>query len=177
MKENNFQPLSEKEVRRIATQLVHTLQVAHSKGVFHKDIKLENIITDTARKNTYLLDFGLCSLSPEPTTDFAGSREYSCPEIIFRDTFSPEKADIWSLGVTLFSLLYGVFPFAIKLNEYVIIQQTRVHPAAYFPLEAKRSKDCVDLLKKMLEVNPKNRATLTEVVEHPWLKKKRFLSF
>lgn len=173
MEDFNFEPVEEHTVRQIALQIIHTLDHVHSRGISHKDIKLENLILDTNTGLISLLDFGLCySFSKGKDhlcKDFAGSREYSPPELLLTyGPFSATKADVWSLGVTLYALLFGCFPFGFDTKTAEEMISSGRHPSPTFPEDVPVSPDAVDLLAKMIEVDPEKRLDLRQIVLHPW---------
>eukprot|EP01117_Protostelium_nocturnum_P001978 TRINITY_DN1262_c0_g1_i4.p1 TRINITY_DN1262_c0_g1~~TRINITY_DN1262_c0_g1_i4.p1 ORF type:complete len:149 (+),score=43.00 TRINITY_DN1262_c0_g1_i4:671-1117(+) len=129
----------------------------------------------------HLVDFGLCYYFSKTDasrerfcTDFAGSREYASPELTMsRQPFSACSADVWSLGVTLFALFFGVFPFAFDETEVAMMRMTRRHPSPNFPMDRAISPNLRDLISKMLSTKPCDRIRLEDIKCHPFLSKKR----
>lgn len=141
------------------------------------DIKLENIMATAGSKPTVsLIDFGLCHhfKGSDVCSDFAGSREYAAPELLLsKMNFSATQVDVWALGVTIFALLYGVFPFSFDADEQAEIERTGIHPRPHFPANVTRiSTEAMDLLSKMMESDPTKRISMREVKNHPFLKSK-----
>jgi len=172
MEEYDFEPVPDVTVRQIAGQLITTLSNVHEKGVAHKDIKLENLILDPNSGIVTLIDFGLAYSFRKGRQhlcqDFAGSREYAAPEIILTyGPFSAVKADIWSLGVTLYALLFGCFPFGFDAKTAETMISTGRHPEVTFP-ESEVSEEAIDLLSKMLQVDPDQRIDMESINAHPW---------
>eukprot|EP01117_Protostelium_nocturnum_P015058 TRINITY_DN579_c0_g2_i3.p1 TRINITY_DN579_c0_g2~~TRINITY_DN579_c0_g2_i3.p1 ORF type:complete len:224 (+),score=37.83 TRINITY_DN579_c0_g2_i3:1507-2178(+) len=170
-------PFSENRVRKIAKQLVDILLRIHERGISHRDIKLENIMISNSEKSVYLIDFGLSFHydNYDACNDHSGTREYAPPEIISgQKSFSSTASDIWSLGVTIFTLLYGTFPFNYDKKE-TEAKRIGYYPYPYFSPKAGRSKEAIDFLRNMLEADPSQRITLKELVDHPFLLKKHKL--
>jgi len=168
--------MTEKMVKRIMKQLVRILCQIHSKGVVHKDIKLENLMYQSQTTTVSVIDFGLSFLfegENDMCEDFVGTREYSAPELLLcSDRYLARAADVWSLGVTMFTLCFNLFPFSYdnEMRRYVL--ETRCYPPPDFPTDHQIGPDAVDLIKRMLESDPVKRITLAEMSQHPFLKPK-----
>jgi len=177
MQRRDFRPLSERRARWIVQQVARSLLVCHKKGISHKDVKLENICLDK-RGRPILIDFGFCEFSApdQKSTRWDGTPEYASPELLLNLPFDTQKADVYSLGVVLFILLTGLFPFELKKRCKVLQRggKPKVDWAKeYYP----PLSDCVkELINKMLECDPDKRITLQEVADHPWMKKHDFLN-
>ncbi|PRP77441.1 serine/threonine protein kinase [Planoprotostelium fungivorum] len=179
LSERNFTPLSETLSRNIFKQITQSLFHMHNNGVAHKDIKLENIMVDVEdRYRSVLIDFGLAFLfdpaihspSSEFCNDYGGSMEYSPPEILARAPFSPEKSDVYSLGVTLYCLLIGSFPYPnmTDFKEVVKLTKGKKKRNLKFPLRSMISEEARDILRGMLTDCPQNRLSVREILEHKW---------
>lgn len=173
MQKREFKPLSEKHARRITQQLARTLESCHKKGIAHKDVKLENICLDKRHK-PILIDFGFCEISVpnQPSTRWDGTPEYASPEVLLNLPFDTQKADVYSLGVVLFILLTGLFPFELKRRCRILQRGGKPkvdwNKDYYPPLSAKVKH----LLDKMLEADPDKRINLQGVLNHPWFQKR-----
>lgn len=174
MEERRFNPLQEDECASLFKQLLKAVASAHQIGIAHRDLKLENIMIDNQMKLT-ILDFGLCAINNPPQPDFlseeyVGSENYTAPEIFMKKPYCPFKADIWSLGIILFTLLYARFPWSdisAKLDMFPD------GPKVSFPRTNEVSDSVKDLLIKMLCISPSKRIALEEILEHDWLKNKQ----
>ncbi|CAG8620999.1 3317_t:CDS:2, partial [Acaulospora morrowiae] len=100
--------ISEREVSRIARELLQALKHLHSNGVIHRDLKLSNILADV-NNQIKLADFGISSLEPISTTAMVGTIPYMAPDVVLVSPDRPydTKVDIWSLGVCILELLSG----------------------------------------------------------------------
>ena len=99
---------TESEARRIFRQLVSILQQVRRAGIVHRDIKLENVLVNRYTLETHLVDFGLASkVTKDPLDSFRGTMRYAPPEWLKHDSFYPDEAEVWSLGVMLYTMLAG----------------------------------------------------------------------
>jgi len=154
MQNRNWKPLSEKEARNVFHQLAKSLEYCHEMGVAHKDVKLENIVIDKKWKTT-LIDFGFCEFGSVGTLSsrFDGTLDYMAPEMLLRSPFNPFKADVFALGVMLFVLLTGNFPWGFK-QRYRILAKGGL-PCIDSMLGKHDLSVCAkDLLSKMLQPVP-----------------------
>ena len=96
-------------------QLVEGLLAMHKAGICHRDLKPENLVFD-ADFNLKIIDFGLaCSIEGEDGSGFSeervGSTGYMAPEVAMGMRYQPVSADLFSLGVIIFTMCTGVMPF------------------------------------------------------------------
>ncbi len=105
-------------------QITAAVQYAHEQGIIHRDIKADNIMI-TAESRVKLMDFGLARAleAPSRTVLVAGTAEYMSPEQIVGEDVD-ERTDIYALGVLLFRLVAGRFPY----QEGNVLQQHRESP-------------------------------------------------
>ncbi|KAJ2783340.1 Serine/threonine-protein kinase [Coemansia interrupta] len=114
-----------------------------------------------------LIDFGLANFFDGTSLmeTFCGSLPYTAPEILRGDAYVGPEIDVWSLGVLLYVMLTGQFPFEdpAQAKNFDKIM------AGDFPLRPTMSRELQDLLLQMLEPNAKRRITIRGVLHHPWL--------
>ena len=160
--------LSESVAKIIFKQLIEGLKYIHKKKVVHRDIKLDNILIDLT--NTIkICDFGVSRYfsKDELMFEHCGTPAYISPEIFENNGYKGTGCDIWSAGVTLYYMLEGVQPF--KANSIKELENTIIK-GDYKPLE-EVSSEVNDLIKGMLQVNPKKRFGVDDILNHPWLNK------
>jgi len=167
-----FTPNPEDDVRRILTDIVKAVQHCHTKTIAHRDIKLENILVNNGK--AFLIDFGLCGIIEDGklSRDWCGSDNYLCPQIVRRIPYDGMQADVFSMGVVAFALLFGVFPFEnLFVNSKYSQDPRRPLPRLHvrFPTDVKVSRDAKDLLLGMLEDDADVRITCDEILRHPWI--------
>ncbi|KAK9673638.1 hypothetical protein RND81_12G180400 [Saponaria officinalis] len=162
---------TERAAALVTKTIVEVVQMCHSQGVMHRDLKPENFLFANKKENSSLkaIDFGL-SVFFTPGERFAeivGSPYYMAPEVLKRN-YGPE-VDVWSAGVILYILLCGVPPFWAETEQGVA--QAIIRSVVDFKRDPwpKVSDNAKDLVKKMLNPDPKKRLTAQEVLDHPWL--------
>ncbi|KAF9947225.1 hypothetical protein BGZ70_002807 [Mortierella alpina] len=123
----------------------------------------ENIVIDNDF-TVKLIDFGSAVIIPRPQGKlfdrFYGTINYASPEILKGEKYRAESAEIWSLGILLYTILYGEVPF----NDPV-----QAISGPYISPRVRSSNECLHLLNWMLAKTPDRRATIEDVVNHPWL--------
>lgn len=106
----NFGPLGADKVKSIFKEIVAGVEFLHSHHIYHRDLKLENILLTSLNK-VKIVDLGLSTRKNDPTTEISGTPAYFTPEQIRQQPYTPSKVDIWCLGVILHYLTYGKHPF------------------------------------------------------------------
>ncbi|KAK8899339.1 hypothetical protein M9Y10_001653 [Tritrichomonas musculus] len=149
-------------------QSVSGLQYIHFQRIAHLDIKVDNILR-AEDGSIRITDFGISELVPEGTNKISiqmkGTPAFSAPEMFGEAMYDPFAADVWSLGVTLYFILFNRLPFiADKLSE---IQRKVTAEEVKFP--AGSDSKASDLIRKMLRKNPDKRIKLNEIWDHPWM--------
>ena len=167
--------LNENEAFKIFIQVCSSILFLHSNGYAHRDIKPENILIDE-NNNIKLCDFGLCAnVNDGQRTTICGTYEYIAPEIIKEQPYD-QSIDIWSLGILLYEMLHGYSPFRSLDNKNDEEYQKEIFKNIMdykYNIDDKLflSKECVDMIHKLLEFNCKNRIRIFEIFLHPWVKK------
>jgi calcium/calmodulin-dependent protein kinase I len=161
---------SEKMAMDICRTILKAISFMESKGVVHRDIKMQNILF---RKNgdfrsLKIVDFGLaCVLEEKETSqDLCGSIGYIAPEIYLRKSYRYE-VDMFAFGVLLFKLLSGERPFASN-NERILHRRTvhlryNVHGKVWKNV----SVSAKDMVRRLL-INRHERLTAEQALEHQW---------
>lgn len=154
------------EGKRLFKQISSGLQCLHSNNIVHLDLKLENILM-TDNHDIVIIDFNLSEIvsSSTPITKICGSYDYLCPEIVQMKPYDPFKADIWALGVILYSLVTDSLPFT-NPNRHVIFSNI-LSLEIIFPYETELVTQ--DLLSHLLDRNAATRFSIEQVLQHPYL--------
>lgn len=159
--------LSEQLARDYFYQIVKAISYCHRLHVVHRDLKPENVVFFEKLGLVKLTDFGFSNkfFPGQKLETSCGSLAYSAPEILLGDSYDAPAVDVWSLGVILYMLVCGQAPFQ-EANDSETL--TMIMDCKY-TVPAHISKDCQDLIARMLVRDPEKRATLTQIAAHPWL--------
>ena len=113
LKNKKNKRLEEYEAKKIFKQIIYGLNYCHSKFIYHRDIKLENIIVCDDQQNIKIIDFGFSTFASKSKflNFFCGTPSYMAPELCFKREYLGQAVDIWSSGILLYTLLCGFFPF------------------------------------------------------------------
>ncbi|CAG8554745.1 7095_t:CDS:2, partial [Acaulospora morrowiae] len=160
--------LKEKHARKFARQIASALDYCHRNSIVHRDLKIENILISKSG-SIKIIDFGLSNLySPRShLSTFCGSLYFAAPELLNAKLYTGPEVDVWSFGIVLYVLVCGKVPFDDQSMPalHAKIKRGVVEYPGWL------SSDCKNILSKMLVTNPMNRATLAEVLNHPWMNK------
>ncbi|KAG0463660.1 hypothetical protein HPP92_019219 [Vanilla planifolia] len=158
---------SERAAAGVTKTIVEVVQLCHMHGVIHRDLKPENFLFAHKKENSPLkaIDFGLSIFFKpgERFSEIVGSPYYMAPEVLKRN-YGPE-IDIWSAGVILLFFLCGVPHFGLGVAQ-AILRGNIDFKREPWPNVSENAKD---LVRRMLEPDPKRRLTAKQVLEHPWL--------
>jgi len=165
-----FRTFDEEKVRFYGAQIALALEYLHKKGIIYRDLKPENILMDD-QGYLKLADFGMAKKlkDDEKAMSFCGTPEYLAPEIITMEGHD-KSADWWSFGILLFEMLCGLPPFYVENVDkmYELIKNSSVK----FPRRITLSEDAKDVIRKLLEKNPKKRLGsqngIEEIKSHPF---------
>ncbi|CAM0907551.1 unnamed protein product [Alopecurus aequalis] len=163
--------LKDDEARKYFQQLINAVDYCHSRGVYHRDLKIENLLLDTAG-NLKVSDFGLSAISEQVKADgllhtTCGTPNYVAPEVIEDKGYDGAPADLWSCGVILFVMLAGFLPFEDDnvASLYKKISGAQFNCPSWFSDGAKK------LIAKILDPNPSTRITIAQLLKDRWFKK------
>ncbi|KAF8337977.1 kinase-like domain-containing protein [Cantharellus anzutake] len=160
--------LPESEARTYFQQIMYALAYSHSMNVVHRDLKPENVLLDD-ELNVKLADFGLSNEwhDSECLMTGCGTPNYCAPEIIKGEAYGVE-IDVWSSGAILFVMTCGRLPFE---NDDVGALFRQIIDGNY-ELPDYLSENICSLIRGMMTVNPLERLSVSEVLDHPWMTEK-----
>eukprot|EP00403_Amphidinium_massartii_P005353 CAMPEP_0178382082 /NCGR_PEP_ID=MMETSP0689_2-20121128/6313_1 /TAXON_ID=160604 /ORGANISM="Amphidinium massartii, Strain CS-259" /LENGTH=713 /DNA_ID=CAMNT_0020002281 /DNA_START=1 /DNA_END=2139 /DNA_ORIENTATION=+ len=170
--------LNEVEARYVFMQIVDALQYLHSKGIVHRDLKPENILICSEKEATppeegtlldiKIVDFGLSKFKDRGSvlTSMVGTPQYWAPEVLHRSGGYDERVDLWSLGVLLYVMLRGQYPFkGERATENILAGRFDISKGSWQNV----SEDAKDLLRQLLRVQPQDRLSLEGCMQHRWV--------
>ncbi|KAL3232208.1 Serine/threonine-protein kinase KIN4 [Nakaseomyces bracarensis] len=167
--------LKEQTACRLFSQLISAVHYIHSKGLVHRDLKLENLLLDN-EENLIITDFGFVNEFVRQNglmKTSCGSPCYAAPELVISSRpYDARKADTWSCGVILFAMLAGYLPWdddeknpdghdISRLYDYIINSPLKF-PEYISPVPR-------DLLRRILVIDAKKRISIRMIAKHQWL--------
>ncbi|KAL8771187.1 MAG: hypothetical protein Q9209_003358 [Squamulea sp. 1 TL-2023] len=160
--------LKEKQARKFGRQIASALDYCHRNSIVHRDLKIENILISKTG-DIKIIDFGLSNLfSPRAQLKtFCGSLYFAAPELLQAKQYTGPEVDIWSFGIVLYVLVCGKVPF----DDQSMPQLHAKIKKGVVDYPAWLSHECKQLISRMLVTDPKQRASLAEILNHPWLTK------
>jgi len=159
--------ISENLAKFIFKQMIKGLKYIHKSNIVHRDIKLDNLLIDLS--NTIkICDFGVSKILKKGDImyEHCGTPAYIAPEIFEDKGYEGFSCDIWSAGITLYYILSGSLPFRGNDIEEI---QSLIFKSKYDKIKDV-SEEANDLISKMLKVNPKERISIDDILNHPWIK-------
>jgi serine/threonine protein kinase len=147
--------LTEEELKKIIIQIASVLQYMHQASYIHNDLKPENILISGSTDNPEikLIDFGFARVLKEKDGVTRGTAEYIAPEILKNEPFD-HRADYYSLGMLLYKIIYGKFPFD-NTNEIKIFR-AQLEDEFLFP-DSSYSAEIITVTKRLLNKDPEQR--------------------
>jgi len=189
--------LSEQSIKKITYQVLRAVEFCHQHNCIHRDVKPENVLV-TKTGVVKLCDFGFARLLTGPGdeyTDYVATRWYRAPELLVGDTQYGPPVDVWAVGCVFAELLSGqaLWPGRSDVDQLYLIKRSlgdliRRHIDIFRNNQFFRginipdcdqmesldqrflgtSKQAMDFLKKCLVMEPEDRLTCTELLEHPY---------
>eukprot|EP00566_Odontella_aurita_P004014 CAMPEP_0113570380 /NCGR_PEP_ID=MMETSP0015_2-20120614/24932_1 /TAXON_ID=2838 /ORGANISM="Odontella" /LENGTH=1169 /DNA_ID=CAMNT_0000473145 /DNA_START=72 /DNA_END=3581 /DNA_ORIENTATION=- /assembly_acc=CAM_ASM_000160 len=168
---------TEAQCARLVKQMLNSVRYIHSKGIIHRDLKLENFLFSSTEANSELkmIDFGLSKHFKfgEVQHEAVGTPYTVAPEVI-RGCYD-ERCDVWAIGVITFLLLSGDPPFGgcggpeplMTVRENILRGQFEFEPEDVWE---NVSPQAIEFIKKLLVTDPNHRPTARETQRSSWLK-------
>lgn len=165
--------LEEREAAVVVQQILRAVFYLHQQSIAHRDLKPENFLfltKDALDKSVLkIIDFGLsCRFTAgKAMRTRAGTPFYVAPQVLAGKY--DQSCDLWSVGVIMYILLCGYPPFHGR-NDHEVL--TKVRKGTFFFQDkdwARVSTDAKNLIRTLLRLNPKERLTAEEALNHDWI--------
>jgi pSer/pThr/pTyr-binding forkhead associated (FHA) protein len=171
---------TETMARRMFRELCEAVRYLHDKRIVHRDLKPENILLTTRDRESMhvkIADFGLArkNMASRDCRTFCGTPHNFAPEVIktFGDRQAGtasgygKQADMWSLGVILYIMLSGIPPFEDDgLYEQILEGKYEFDVREWTTV----SPEAKELVRRLMTVNPKDRLTIEQALQHSWFR-------
>ena len=168
-----YRKFDERTAAQILRETISALQYLHSfkPPIIHRDIKPENLLLNEGGR-VLLADYGWSNFNMDGDVrkTFCGTPEYIAPEMLMKKGHDT-RVDIWSIGILMFELLAGYSPFVAKTNQelYQNIKRLKINWPKDMSAMAK------NLISKILKLNPKERPSFDEILQHQWFQKYKLI--
>ena len=162
--------LGELKVQCYSLQIIRALKYIHNHRIIHRDLKLGNLFL-TSKLELKLGDFGLAAkleYDGQRRKTVCGTPNYVAPEILEKKNGHSYEVDIWSLGVVIYTMLFGVPPFDAN-DEKIICKKIKMN-SYKFPDNIKVDPSAKKLISSLLNLDPSKRPSLDAIVEHDFFK-------
>lgn len=189
--------LPESDIKSYMYQLCKSIEHLHKNGIFHRDVKPENVLLKDSKVK--LGDFGSCRsvYSKQPYTEYISTRWYRAPECVLTDGYYNHKMDIWSIGCVMYEImtLHPLFPGANEVDQVAKIHDILGTPSQAtldklrkyksrsldFNFPYKRGSglakmipfgtpECRELLLQLLIYDPDDRMSARQAIRHPFFR-------
>lgn len=159
-------PLQEDLARQSFAQLVSGISHSHTfAGVAHRDIKAENLMVCGTKLSILDWGMGIRFVPNQYNTAPCGSPDYAAPELYLRKPYRGTEVDVWAMGVVLYAMVTGEFPFPGANSSQIAAAICRKD----FKIPSGVPPALLDLLSRMLTKDPRFRITVPEIQRHPWI--------
>ncbi|CAG9091094.1 unnamed protein product [Plutella xylostella] len=165
--------IPENQSRLWMRQIMSALNYMHAMNVAHRDLKCENILI-TVNFNVLITDFGFARSVKQRDKDvlsetYCGSLSYAAPEVLKGVPYLPKMADVWSIGIIMYTMLNKALPFnetsVKKLYEKQLMRKWKFRSSIVSQL----SNECKQLVTSLLEPEGKLRPTAGDVLKGAWI--------
>ncbi|CAH1994340.1 unnamed protein product [Acanthoscelides obtectus] len=164
--------LQEVEARKAMKQILEGVAYLHDRNIAHLDLKPQNLLlsVEDSCEDIKLCDFGISKvLQPGVTVrEILGTADYVAPEVLSYEPIGL-STDVWSIGVLAYVLLSGFSPFGADDKQQTFLNISRCSLSFEPEHFDDVSTAAVDFIKSALVVNPRDRPSIHEMLDHPWI--------
>lgn len=158
--------LAEWEQLNLFRKVVEVVEKLHRRNIIHRDLKLNNVILNRVSSKVCLVNFCLGKMLSSESSVFyekRGTPAYIAPELLSGKPYKGKPCDMWSLGVMLYTMVVGQFPF-LETAQPALFRKIK-HAEFTFPPDKKVSVETKTLIESLLCLNPERRATAKETMD------------
>lgn len=159
--------IDEDRAKKYMRQIVESLRYLKRLNIVHRDLKPQNILLSADKHTIKLTDFNFARelYENDLSQTICGSPLYMAPEIIEKHQYTT-KADMWSIGMILYEMVYGMSPYSDSHSMIDLLHKVKTRPVKY---TNRVSQDCNDFIAEMLDLNVETRLDWEALFKHPWL--------
>ena len=170
--------IEENDIKIFTKKILEAIEYIHQKGIIHRDLKPENILLVNKNiQDPRIIDFGLATLltNKEELRRMVGSLHYVAPEIVNGEEYD-EKVDIWSIGIIVYVMLCGSFPFSVEakdINDFAV--KISCFECDFDRIKSlvpwkNRSAESKSFVKFILQNDKNQRPSAQLLLQHSWFK-------
>lgn len=148
--------------------MAEAFEYLHSRGIAHRDLKLDNVLIEEKTNMIKIIDFGFAAFCQEGQKQkiFCGTPSYMAPELVKKAEYDGRHVDMWALGVLLFAMLSGTFPFKGQSEKELYGKIQR----AQFRYPDNMTREAKYIISRLLEVDPRRRFRAQDLMRENWIK-------
>lgn len=161
--------ISEEVASQYIKQALEGLSALHKKGVYHRDVKLSNMVVDD-KGTLKIIDFGVSDTVEYPVYLREGSDGYYSREMILRQPYRASMFDSWGIGISVYKLLFWKYPFGLMESNETLYSHNIRHLIYSLPTEPSPSNELISFLSHIF-VKEKLRYSVDQLLQHKWIKK------
>jgi len=160
--------LEEEEAQGYISQLAQGLKYLRQKNISHRDLKPHNILLKEGVIKIIDFNFARTLEDNDMAMTLCGSPLYMAPEILGRNNYT-SKSDLWSVGIILYEMVYGINPFKDITNVLDLCSVIKTRKIGFDHFGISVSDECIDIMKGLLRKDPVYRIGWNAFFEHEWI--------
>ncbi|KAI6654882.1 Testis-specific serine/threonine-protein kinase 1 [Oopsacas minuta] len=162
---NKHRRLSEDRSLDIFIDFINGMKYLHGRDIVHRDLKCENLLLDKNNK-LMIADLGFVTREMGRLSTYCGSIAYVSPEVLRKQPYYGKPADVWSMGVILYAMLYGKLPFK---ESDLVSKGAKVMTGIDYTTRHLLSEYTILFLRQLLVYDPDGRLTVNQMLSHQWI--------